>query len=77
MEYKVIPFVATATHQNMSSINIAQQLEKLIATQTNEGWKYIRLESVSTYIQPTYGCFGIGAKHGYMAYYQMAIFSKE
>ena len=29
MEYKVVPFVATANQQNMSSTIIAQQLENL------------------------------------------------
>jgi len=37
----------------------------------------VRLESVSTYIQPDNGCFGAGAKQGFMASYQMVVFSKE
>lgn len=78
MEYKVVPFVATANQQNMSSNIIAQQLENLILVQSEEGWKYLRLESVSTYIQPIEGCFGIGQqKPGYMTSYQVVVFSKE
>jgi hypothetical protein len=77
MEYKVIPFVATAKQQNISSSNIAQQLENLIKVQQDEGWKYVRLESVSTFIQPVDGCFGLGQKPGYMTSYQMAVFTKE
>ncbi|KPH11905.1 hypothetical protein [Chryseobacterium sp. ERMR1:04] len=77
MEYKVIPFVATANHQNMNSSNIAQQLEDLIAAQTNQGWNYVRLESVSTYVQPITGCFGTETQKGYMTSYQMIVFSKE
>lgn len=77
MEYKVIPFVATVNQQNMSSTNIAQQLENLIKVQNEEGWKYVRLESVSTFIQPVEGCFGMGEKPGYMTSYQMAVFTKE
>lgn len=77
MEYKVVPFVATANQQNMSSKNIAEQLENVIKTQSGEGWSYVRLESVSTYIQPVDGCFGIGQKPGYMTTYQMAVFSKD
>lgn len=34
MEYKVIPFVATAKQQNISSSIIAQQLESLIKDQS-------------------------------------------
>ena len=78
MEYKVIPFVATAKQQNISSSIIAQQLESLIKDQSQIGWKYLRLESVSTYIQPIEGCFGIGQqKPGYMTSYQVAVFTKE
>lgn len=78
MEYKVIPFVATAKQQNISSSIIAQQLESLIKDQSQLGWKYLRLESFSTYIQPVEGCFGIGQqKPGYMTSYQVAVFTKE
>lgn len=78
MEYKVVPFVATANQQNMSSAIIAQQLENLIRVHSENGWKYLRLESVSTYIQPVEGCFGIGQqKPGYMTSYKVAVFAKE
>lgn len=78
MEYKVIPFVATANQLNINSNMIAQQLETLIKDQNELGWKYERLESVSTYVQPVEGCFGIGQqKPGYMTSYQMAVFTKS
>ncbi|MDR6159514.1 hypothetical protein QF023_003030 [Chryseobacterium sp. SLBN-27] len=77
MEHKVIPFVATANQQNMSAKNIAEQLDNLIKVQSEQGWRYVRLESVSTYIQPVDGCFGLGQKPGYMTSYQMAVFIKE
>lgn len=77
MKYKVIPFTATANHQNMSAEIIAKQLENLIIVQIAEGWEYVRLESISTYIQPIEGCFGIGQqKPGYMTSYQVAVFKK-
>ncbi|MBL7881358.1 hypothetical protein DD829_20785 [Chryseobacterium sp. HMWF035] len=77
MEYKVIPFVATANQQNMSSKNIAVQLDNLIKTHTDDGWEYVRLESVSTYIQPVEGCFGNTSQPGYMTSYQMVVFSRK
>ena len=77
MEYKVIPFVATANPNNMSSKNIAEQLDQLIKAHTADGWEYVRLESVSTYIQPVEGCFGNTEKPGYMTSFQMVVFSKE
>lgn len=77
MEYKVMPFVATANQNNMSSKNIAEQLDQLIKNNTVDGWEYVRLESVSTYIQPVEGCFGNTEKPGYMTSFQMVVFSKK
>ncbi|TDQ09462.1 hypothetical protein [Pedobacter metabolipauper] len=76
MEYKVVPFTATLDQKKETTSVVADQLEKLIARYTNQGWIYVRLESVSTYVQPDPGCFGIGGKPGYMASYQMVVFSK-
>lgn len=76
MEYKVVPFTATLNHQKETTTVVANQLEELITKFTNEGWNYIRLESVSTYIQPDSGCFGLGATAGHLTSYQMVVFSK-
>ena len=77
MEYKVVPFVAVLNQQKESTSVIAKQLEDLIIVQSLQGWKYIRLESVSTYVQPITGCFGSTTKPGFMSSYQMVVFSKE
>lgn len=77
MEYKVIPFVASIDPKRGTSDHVALQLEDLIRNFTNQGWKYIRLESVSTFVQPETGCFGlIGAKPGYTTTRQMVVFEK-
>ncbi|MDP9077791.1 MAG: hypothetical protein M3O71_10240 [Bacteroidota bacterium] len=76
MEYKVVPFTATLDQKKETTSVVASQLETLIHRHTTEGWTYIRLESVSTFVQPDTGCFGIGAKPGYMASYQMVVFSR-
>ncbi|MCX2432238.1 MULTISPECIES: hypothetical protein [unclassified Pedobacter] len=77
MEYKVIPFTATIDHKKQTTVAVAEQLEQTINHYLNEGWIYIRLESVSTYVQPDPGCFGFGAKPGYLASYQMVVFGKN
>ncbi len=77
MEYKVIPFSATLDQKKDTTAVIAEQLAKVIERYSNQGWKYVRLENVSTYVKPDSGCFGIGAKPGYMASYQMVVFSKD
>ncbi|KFF04205.1 hypothetical protein [Flavobacterium reichenbachii] len=76
MEYKVVPFVASIDPKKGNSNHVAEQLEDLIKNFTNRGWEYVRLESVSTFIQPETGCFGLGAKPGYTTTRQMIVFKK-
>jgi hypothetical protein len=76
MEYKVIPFVASIDANKGTSAHVAEQLQSLIANFANQGWKYVRLESVTTYVQPDNGCFGLGAKPGYVSNRQMIVFEK-
>jgi hypothetical protein len=77
MEYKVVPFTATLDQKKETIAVVAGQLENLIRKFSSEGWAYVRLESVSTYVQPDAGCLGAGAKPGHMAAYQMVVFSKK
>lgn len=76
MEYKVIPFVASIDSKKENSTHVANQLDEIIKHHSNQGWKYVRLESVSTFVQPDNGCFGLGAKPGYETSRQMIVFSK-
>lgn len=77
MEYKVVPFTATLNQQKETTSAVADQLEILIKRFNSQGWEYVRLESVSTYVQPDPGCFGLGGKPGYMAAYQMIVLRKK
>lgn len=76
MEYKVVPFTATLNERNETIGAVAQQMESIITQANYQGWTYVRLESVSTYVKPSYGCFGLGAHAGYMSWYQMIVFSR-
>ncbi len=77
MKYKVVPFVASINHKSGTSNDVAQQLEELINQFASKGWKYIRLESVTTFVNPDNGCFGFGAKPGYETTRQMVVFGME
>ena len=76
MEYKVIPFVSSINRNKENSSEVAKQLEDIIRHHSNHGWEYVRVESVETYIIADAGCFGLGAKPGYMASRQMIVFCK-
>ncbi|MEC7784799.1 hypothetical protein [Leeuwenhoekiella palythoae] len=77
MEYKVIPFIASIDRSKENTKQVAEQLEALIKNQTADGWNYERLESVSSYVQPTQGCFSFGGEQGYSTAHQMVVFSRD
>ena len=77
MKYRVIPFVASINSKTGNSNHVAHQLEEIIKHHSNQGWTYLCLESVSTFVQPEAGCFGFGAKPGYNTSSQMVVFIKE
>lgn len=76
MEYKVVPFVASVNASKESPNNVSNQLENIIKNYSDQGWKYVSLESVTTVVHPEAGCFGLGAKPGYTTTRQMIVFSK-
>lgn len=77
MEYKVVPFVASIDPKKGTSDHVAEQLESLIKQYANQGWEYVRLEGVSTYVYQETGCFGIGARPGYTTNRQMIVFQRK
>lgn len=76
MEYKVVPFVASIDSKKGNSEHVAEQLENLINKGLEAGWKYVRIEEVSTFVKPDSGCFGLGGKPGYTTSRQMIVFQK-
>lgn len=75
MEYKVIPFTAILNPRDTADV-VSVQLEKIIDQYNMDGWKYVRLESVSTYVNGAPGCFGVGSTPGFMKSYQMIVFQR-
>jgi len=62
MQYFVEPFTANIIAGQGAGV-AAQQLSQLINQRAQEGWEYLRLESVSTIVTTpaNSGCMGIGA----------------
>jgi hypothetical protein len=75
MQYKVVPFTARLTQKDTTQ-TVAQQLEALIQKGAEQGWDYVRLESVETIIQGNGGCFGFGATPDRTTFFKMIVFSK-
>ena len=60
MSYIVVPFVASIAN-NGTAAQAAEQLQQLIQQHTAKGYRYVRLEQVTTTVAGTNGCFGLGA----------------
>ena len=76
MEYKVIPFVASIDPKTGSSTQVAEQLQKKIDKYAADGWTYVGVEEVTTFVNPDNGCFGFGAKPGYTTANQVIVFKR-
>lgn len=76
MEYKVVAFVPATDRKYATSEQSAKQLEELINHHANQGWDFIALEGVTTYVKPDNGCFGFGGNPGFTTVRQMAVFKK-
>lgn len=76
LEYKVVP-IFPKLGRSESGTKIAEELQGVIQKYTNDGWQYCRIESLSTWVAPSGGCFGIGAQPGYNFSIQMIVFQKS
>ena len=74
--YQVVPFVAKVGSAEGSQA-AAQQLQSLISQMSNDGWEYVRLETVQTVIAGSNGCFGLfGVTPAQVTTFAMAVFKK-
>lgn len=64
MEYKVIPFNAVV-RENNGAVLAAKQLQQLIDEMNADGWEYVEMVNIDTFVQGNDGCLGIGATPSY------------
>ncbi len=76
MQYIVIPFVA-AIANNGTAAQAAEQLQLLIQNYSAQGYRYVRLEMVTTTVAGNAGCFGVGATPATTQSLSMVVFSRE
>jgi hypothetical protein len=75
MEFKVVPFTAQITRSDTSS-TVAKQMQIIIDDYVNQGWEYLRMDSVQTAIAADQGCFGLGAQPAFVTTYNVLVFRK-
>jgi hypothetical protein len=74
-QYDVVPFVAQIDY-NEGTGAAAAQLSALINARAQDGWSYVRLESVEIHQAGNSGCLGIGATPGQITHFKMAVFER-
>lgn len=75
MEYLVRPFIPIHT-TGTALESAASQLSELINSHMTDGWHYVRLESVTTFIPGNNGCFGYGATPATTVVSQVVVFQR-
>jgi hypothetical protein len=75
LEYLVLPFVASI-HKGGGARDAAIQLQLMIETRALEGWEYIRMEQLETYIAGDNGCFGFNSTPARSTVYSMVVFKR-
>lgn len=75
MECKIVPFTAQIKRDDTSA-TVAGQMQSIINTHIQSGWDYSHMDSVQTYVDGDAGCFGIGAKPGYVTTFNVLVFKK-
>jgi hypothetical protein len=75
MDYKVVSIVPVQGDKQTGK-DVAQELENVIKKYHAEGWEFVRVENLLTWVNPTGGCFGFGQTPGYNATRQMVVFKK-
>ena len=75
MQIKSVPFQAKITHKDTSQ-TVANQLQNLLDTHANDGWEFLKLETVEAFSPASGGCFGVGATQASFSYFSMAVFAK-
>jgi len=76
MKYKVVPLEPSLDMKASTTKDASDYLERFINHYENQGWKYIRVEVISTFVSGDNGCFGFGATPGYTTNKQMVVFSE-
>lgn len=75
MEYKVVPIVPM---QGVKQTNkdVAQEFENVFKKYHADGWGFVRVENLLTWVSPIGGCFGFGQTPGYNKTLQVIVFRK-
>ena len=75
-DFTVLPFVANIDIQQGAS-EAASQLQSVITQYSAQGWEYVRLETVETYVRGDSGCLGIGSTDPRWEHFKMIVLRRK
>ena len=75
-DFAVLPFVANIDMQQGAS-EAATQLQSVINQYSLQGWEYVRLETVETFVRGDSGCLGIGSTDSRWEHYKMIVLRRK
>jgi len=76
MQFKIVPFTAAITRED-SAVTVSAQMQHIIDSTGNQGWEYMRMDSVQTSVAATSGCFGVGSQPGFTTTFNVLVFKKD
>lgn len=76
MQYIAVPFVASIAN-NGTSAQAAEQLQQLVQHYAAQGFRYVRLEQLTTHVAGSNGCFGLGATPATVRSFSLVVFSRD
>ena len=76
MEYKVVS-ISPNINRGDSGSKLATELESVIQKYAADGWEFVDVETLSTWVNGSSGCFGLGAQPGYSLDFQMVVFQRS
>ena len=75
MTYKLVPIYPNIANKQTTG-DVVTKIEAIINREAGEGWQYMHMETVTTWVAGDTGCFGIGGTPGYNTNLQILVFKQ-
>lgn len=76
-EHLVVPFKPQVGKEfGFGTDVVAQQVQGIINEYTNQEWRYLGIESISTNVKGNNGCFGFGSTPDTTTFVQVIVFER-
>jgi hypothetical protein len=74
--YKVVSFQASISNTG-SGQDVAAALQRAIDQEAANGWEFVQIQELTTFVAGSSGCFGLGATPGTTTSMSVLIFNRK